>query len=232
MYYDVTYILVLIGAVICMIASANVKLTFSRFATTPAASGMTGAETAKKILEANGIHDVTIQRIGGELSDHYDPRNKTVNLSESTYDKCSVAAVGVAAHECGHVIQHYTNYAPINFRTALVGPANFGSKLSWPLIVVGLVLGSGGAEFGFTLINIGILLFCLALLFQIVTLPVEFNASSRALVQLEKLGILGHDEKSKARKVLSAAAMTYVAAVASSLLQLLRLVLLSRGRRK
>ena len=232
-YFDPTYILVLIGIAICGLASANVSSTFNRYAKVLSASGLTGAETARRILEANGIYDVTIQRVSGNLTDHYNPSTKTVNLSESTYDRTSVAAVGVAAHECGHVIQHHTNYAPINFRTALVGPANLGSKLSWPLILIGLILGgagTSGTEIGMILVNIGILLFCLAVLFQIVTLPVEFNASSRALVQLETLGILGHDEKKKAKKVLKAAALTYVAAVASSLLQLLRLILIARRR--
>lgn len=232
MYYDITYILVLIGVAICGIASANVKSTYKRFERVPSISGLTGAETAKMILEANGIYDVHIQRVGGNLTDHYNPKNKTVNLSESTYDNRSVAALGVAAHECGHVIQHYENYVPINFRTALVGPANFGSKLSWPLVLVGLFLGNAGAEFGFTLIYVGIIMFCFALLFQVVTLPVEFNASARALVQLERLNVLESSEKKMAKKVLKAAAMTYVAAVASSFLQLARLILLSRGRRR
>ena len=173
-----------------------------------------------------GIYDVTIQHVSGELTDHYDPRNKTLNLSDSVYGSTSVAAVGVAAHECGHAIQHDRGYAALKFRSALAPVANIGANISWPLILVGLLLGGSGV-----LIRIGILMFSLAVLFQLVTLPVEFNASNRAMNLLSETGILYQEELAKTKKVLNAAALTYVAAAASSILQLLRLVLLY-GRRR
>jgi hypothetical protein len=228
-YFDYTYILVLIGAVICMIASARVKSTFNKYSKYRSMSGMTGAQAAELILQRAGITDVQIGHVSGSLTDHYDPRTKTVNLSDSVYNSTSVAAVGVAAHECGHVIQHATNYAPLNFRTALVPAANIGSTLAWPLILLGLLFNSRSSM---TFINIGILLFSLAVLFQLVTLPVEFNASARALKQLETQGILGSEELVYTRKVLSAAALTYVASAASAILQLLRIILLTGGRRR
>jgi hypothetical protein len=228
-YFDYTYILVLIGAVICMIASARVKSTFNKYSKYRSMSGMTGAQAAELILQRAGICDVQIGHVSGSLTDHYDPRTKTVNLSDSVYNSTSVAAVGVAAHECGHVIQHATNYAPLNFRTALVPAANIGSTLAWPLILLGLLFNNRSSM---TFINIGILLFSLAVLFQLVTLPVEFNASARALKQLETQGILGSEELVYTRRVLSAAALTYVASAASAILQLLRIILLTGGRRR
>jgi hypothetical protein len=190
---------------------------------------MTGAQAAELILQRAGINDVQIGHVSGSLTDHYNPRTKTVNLSDSVYNSNSVAAVGVAAHECGHVIQHATNYAPLNFRTALVPAANIGSTLAWPLILLGLFFNNRSSMM---FINIGILLFSLAVLFQLVTLPVEFNASARALKQLETQGILGDQELVYTRKVLSAAALTYVASAASAILQLLRIILLTGGRRR
>jgi hypothetical protein len=228
-YFDYTYILVLIGAVICMIASARVKSTFNKYSKYRSMSGMTGAQAAELILQRAGINDVQIGHVSGSLTDHYNPRTKTVNLSDSVYNSNSVAAVGVAAHECGHVIQHATNYAPLNFRTALVPAANIGSTLAWPLILLGLFFNNRSSMM---FINIGILLFSLAVLFQLVTLPVEFNASARALKQLETQGILGDQELVYTRKVLSAAALTYVASAASAILQLLRIILLTGGRRR
>lgn len=189
---------------------------------------MTGAQAAERILQAAGIRDVSIQHISGELTDHYDPRNKVLRLSDSTYGSASVAAVGVAAHECGHAIQHQKSYAPLSVRSAIVPVANIGSTLAWPLIVIGMFITSNT---GTLLINIGILCFSLAVLFQLVTLPVEFNASGRALRILGDTGILGADELTKTRKVLKAAALTYVAGAAASILQLLRLLFLSSGRR-
>ena len=174
-----------------------------------------------------GIYDVTIQHVAGNLTDHYDPRNKTLNLSDSVYGSASVAAVGVAAHECGHAIQHDRGYAPLKMRSALAPVANIGANISWPLILVGLLLG--GSQL---LIEIGILMFSLAVAFQLITLPVEFNASNRAMTMLEETGVLYRDELPKTRKVLNAAALTYVAAAASSILQLLRLVLLFGNRRR
>lgn len=227
-YFDPTYILVIVGAVICLIASARVKSTFRKYDRVRSMSGMTGAMAAERILRSAGILDVSVQHISGELTDHYDPRNKVLRLSDSTYNSASVAAVGVAAHECGHAIQHQKAYAPLSIRSAIVPVANIGSTLAWPLIVIGMFITSNT---GTLLINIGILCFSLAVLFQLVTLPVEFNASSRALRILGDTGILGTEELKGTHKVLKAAALTYVAGAAASILQLLRLLFLSSGRR-
>lgn len=226
--FDPTYLLILIGAVICMIASARVKTTFNKYAQYRSMSGMTGAQAAEQILRAAGIYDVTVQHIAGNLTDHYHPGKKTLNLSDSVYNSTSVAAIGVAAHECGHAIQHQQGYFPLNLRTAIVPVANIGSSLAWPLILIGLLFSRST---GSLLIQIGILCFSFAVLFQLVTLPVEFNASSRALAMLGKQGILSESELPYTKKVLGAAALTYVAGAAASLLQLLRLVLLFGGRR-
>lgn len=223
--FDWTYLLVLIGAILSLMASAKVNSTFNKYKRVRSASGMTGAEAAERILHQNGIYDVGIEHIGGNLTDHYDPRTKTLRLSDATYASASVAAIGVAAHECGHAIQHKEEYGPLKLRTAIVPAANIGSRLGIPIILLGLLLGSNSV-----LINIGIWVFSLAVLFQVVTLPVEFNASRRALVAVEQYGILGSSEVDHTKKVLSAAAMTYVAAATASILQLLRLVLLF-GRR-
>ena len=220
-YMDWTYILVLIGAIASMIASARVNTTFNRYGKVRSMTGMTGAEAASRILNQNGIYDVSIEHIRGNLTDHYDPKNKVLRLSDATFNATSVAAIGVAAHECGHALQHKEEYLPLKIRSAIVPAANFGSRLGIPIILLGVLFGGNQI-----LVNIGIWVFALAVLFQIVTLPVEFNASSRAMRMLEQYGILGEQELPKTRKVLSAAAMTYVAAAASSILQLLRLVLL------
>ena len=226
-YYDPTYLLVLIGALICILASARVNSVFRRYSQVRSHAGMTGREAAEKILRANGIYDVRVQHISGNLTDHYDPRNKTLSLSDATYQSASVAAIGVAAHECGHAVQHHVGYAPLKIRGALVPVANFGSMAAWPLIIMGLLINSNGAMI---LINLGILLFSAAVLFQIVTLPVEFNASSRAVQVLDNTGMLYPEEIQATKKVLGAAALTYVASAASMILQLLRLLLIS-GRR-
>lgn len=227
MYYgfDSTYLLVLIGVVICLIASAKMNATFNRYSRVRSASGMTGRDAAQRILQSAGIYDVRVEHVAGNLSDHYDPRNKVLRLSDATYNSTSVAAIGVAAHECGHAMQHAHGYAPLKLRSVLVPVANFGSNIAWPLILIGLVLG------GSSLLNLGIIAFSMAVLFQLVTLPVEFNASRRAVQILGSTGILYGDELRATRKVLSAAALTYVASAASSILQLLRLVLLFGGRR-
>lgn len=224
--FDPTYMLVLIGVVLSLLASARVKSTYAKYSRESSLSGMTGAQAAHRILSMAGIYDVKIQYVSGNLTDHYDPRNKTLNLSDSVYGNTSVAAVGVAAHECGHAIQHDRGYAALRIRSALAPVANIGANISWPLILVGLLLGGSGI-----LIQIGILMFSLAVAFQLVTLPVEFNASKRAMNLLSESGILYREELPKTRKVLNAAALTYVAAAASSILQLLRLVLLY-GRRR
>ncbi len=228
-YYglDWTYILVLIGALLCLAASGLVKGTFSKYSQYRSMSGMTGAEAATRILHAAGIQDVRVQHISGNLTDHYNPTDKTLSLSDSVYGSTSVAAVGVAAHEVGHAIQHHKGYAPLHIRSALVPVANFGSTIAWPLILIGLLFTRGSM-----LISLGIMCFSLAVLFQLVTLPVEINASRRAVKMLETTGILGAQELTMTRKVLGAAALTYVASAASSILQLLRLVILFGGRRR
>lgn len=222
---DPTYFLVIIGALLSIIASAVVESTFSKYKNVRSASGMTGAETAERILHQNGIYDVRIEHIAGHLNDHYDPRTKTLRLSDSIYSNTSVAAIGVAAHECGHAVQHETGYLPLKIRSAIVPLANFGSQMGIPIILFGVLFG-----FNQVLIQIGLWVFSLAILFQLVTLPVEFNASRRALGMLQNYGILGTAETKQTRKVLSAAAMTYVAAAAASVLQLLRLFLLFGNR--
>lgn len=224
-YFDPTYILIIIAAIISLIAQWRVNSAFSKYSRVASMSGMTGAQAARMILQSNGINDVSVQRISGKLTDHYNPSTKVLNLSESVYGSTSVAAIGVAAHECGHAIQHARGYFPLSLRTALVPVANIGSQLSWVFIIVGAIL-----SFNQTLITIGIIMFSAAVLFQLVTLPVEFNASTRALEQLESNGILYRDEVSQTRKVLSAAALTYVAAAATAILQLLRLIILFGGR--
>ncbi len=228
-YYDWTYILVLVGAVICMAASARVKSTFNRYSTVRSRSGLTGREAAEQILRRNGIYDVQVIHIPGNLTDHYNPSKKTLGLSDTVYNSSSVAAIGVAAHECGHAVQHATGYAPLSIRGALVPVANIGSTAAWPLIIIGLLLNG---QMSAMLINLGILLFSAAVLFQIVTLPVEFNASGRAVKVLETSGMLYPEEVGSVKKVLGAAALTYVASAAAIILQLLRLIIIAGGRRR
>lgn len=227
--FDPTYMLVLIGAVICLIASAHVKSTFRRYSGIRSMSNMTGAQAAERILHAAGIYDVAIQHVSGNLTDNYNPGRKTLNLSDSVFASTSVAAIGVAAHECGHAIQHQQGYFPLTLRTAIVPVANIGSSLAWPLILIGMLFTRGTGTF---IINLGILCFSFAVLFQIVTLPVEFNASARALRILGQQGILSDSELPYTKKVLKAAAYTYVASAAAAILQLLRLVLLFGGRNR
>ena len=226
-YWDPTYYLVVIGAVICLMASFKVNRTFQKFNRVRSASGMTGAQAAERMLHMSGIYDVTVQHISGNLTDNYNPRNKTLNLSDSVYNSSSVAAIGVAAHECGHAIQHQQSYAPLTIRSAIVPVANLGSTLAWPLILIGLLFQSST---GSTLITAGIIAFSFAVLFQLVTLPVEFNASSRALHFLDDSGMLSQEELKGTKKVLQSAALTYVAGAAAAILQLLRLVVLFGGR--
>ena len=223
--FDPTLILVLIGAGLSMWTSWGVKSTYSRYSQVRSMTGMTGAQVAQTILRSQGIYDVTVQSVAGQLTDHYDPRSKTVNLSQAVYGQSSVAAIGVAAHECGHAIQDHVGYVPLRLRAAFVPVANLGSTLSWPLILLGLVIGLT------PFIQVGIWMFVLALMFQVITLPVEFNASGRAVNLLGQIGILQGQEVDYTKKVLGAAALTYVAAVAASVLQLLRLLILFGGRR-
>lgn len=226
MFFDPTYFLVIIGIVISMAASAKVKSTFNKYSKVRSMSGMTGAQAAQRILDQAGLSDVRVEHVSGNLTDHYDPRTKVVSLSDATYGASSVAAVGVAAHECGHALQHHHDYVPLKIRSGLVPVANIGSKLGIPIIFIGILF-----SYNDTLIQIGIWAFALSVLFQLVTLPVEFNASSRAVAVLEKHGILGSQEIVDCKKVLGAAALTYVAAALASILSLLRLVLLF-GRRR
>lgn len=224
--FDGTYVLIILAFLISALVSAKMNATFSKYSKVRSYCGMTGAQAAQRILSSAGIYDVRIEHVSGKLTDHYDPSNKMLRLSDAVYGNTSIAAIGVAAHECGHAVQHARNYVPLSVRSAIVPVANFGSQLSWPLFLAGLI-------FSFRpLLMIGILLFCAALLFQIVTLPVEFNASARALRMLDETGIMGRQEIRGTKKVLRAAAMTYVAAVIGSLLQLLRLLILSGAFRR
>lgn len=229
-YFDSTYLLILLGLVITLIAQAKMKSTYARYSQVESLKGLTGAEVARKILLINGVYDVVVQPIAGTLTDHYDPSRKVVNLSEAVYGKTSLAAIGVAAHECGHALQDSEEYIPLKARTALVPIASFGSGISWYLILAGVFLGGNLS----ILIEIGIVLFAVAVGFQLVTLPVEFNASSRALAQLTDSGMIDSEERKQVKSVLTAAALTYVAAAASGILQLLRLVILfgGNGRRR
>jgi Zn-dependent membrane protease YugP len=225
-FFDSTYILVFIGIALSLAASARVKSTFAKYSQVRSMSGITGAMAAERLLQASGIYDVQIERVSGNLSDHYDPRHKVLRLSDSVYGQTSLAAIGVAAHECGHAIQHQNSYLPLKLRGAIVPVANFGSMAAWPIIIIGLFLG-GSQIF----IDLGIILFSTAVIFQIITLPVEFNASNRAIARLGETGILHGDELKQSKKVLDAAALTYVAAAAATILQLLRLILLFGGGR-
>ena len=229
MYFDPTYFLVLIGVVLSLLASGKVKSTFSRYSQVRNSRGLTGAQAAEQVLRTAGIYDVRIEHIGGNLTDHYDPRTKVLRLSDSVYGQTSVAAVGVAAHECGHAIQHARGYAPLKLRSTLVPVANFGAKLAWPLIIFGLFIRG---ESSIILINAGIIAFLAAVAFQLVTLPVEFNASNRAIRMLADSGMMYGEEIKGAKKVLSAAALTYVASAATAILQLLRILILTGGRRR
>ena len=219
-YFDPTYILVLIGAVLSMIASWNVNSNFRKYSQVLNRNGYTAEDVAALILRDAGITDVQISHIRGSLTDHYAPNEKTLRLSDSVYGSTSVAAIGVAAHECGHAVQHKVSYRPLVLRSAAVPIANIGSRLSWPVLLLGLILGSTG------LARAGVILFCFVVFFQLITLPVEFDASNRALKILQSDGILYEDEMQGASAVLHAAALTYVAALASTVLQLLRLILL------
>lgn len=224
-YYDATYLLVILGAILSVIASARVNGTFSRYSRVRSMSGMTGAQAARRILDRNGLYDVKVEHIRGNLTDHYDPRTKVLRLSDATYGASSVAAVGVAAHECGHAVQDSEAYEPLRIRSKMAPAANFGSRFGLPIFIAGLIFGANEV-----LMQIGIWVFLLAVLFQLITLPVEFDASKRALAMLTDYGILEDGEVEGSRKVLKAAAMTYVAAAAASVLNLLRLILIARSR--
>ncbi|MGN1086377.1 MAG: zinc metallopeptidase [Porcipelethomonas sp.] len=225
-FYDY-YWLVLIPVIVAMIASANVNSTYKKYERVRNSRGLTGEMAARKILDANGLYNVRIEHISGSLSDHFDPRSNVVRLSDSTYASASVAAVGVAAHEVGHAIQYAKGYTPMKIRSAVIPLTNIGSSLSYPLVILGLVFNSA---LGDLLVNLGIILFLTVVVFQFATLFVEFNASSRAMKTLENDHILEGDELSMSRKVLTAAALTYVAALFTAIVNLLRLLLIA-GRR-
>lgn len=224
-YFDSTYILIIIAFALSAFASYGVNATFARYKKVRSQRGMTGADAARKILDDNGLFSVRVEHISGNLSDHFDPKANVIRLSDATYADSSVAAIGVAAHEAGHAVQHATGYAPIKIRNSIVPVVNLSSQLSMPLFIIGLLLNMAG------LTMLGIILFSAALVFQLITLPVEFNASNRALAILNNSNMLDKEELSAARKVLRAAGMTYVAAVAASALQLFRLLLIANRRR-
>ncbi len=223
-FYDPTWIILLPAIILSLWAQANVNSTFKKYSTVYNRAGYTGAEVARRILDMNGLYNVKIERISGNLTDHFDPRTNVVRLSDATYDSTSVGAIGVAAHEVGHAVQHATAYAPIKLRNAIVPAVNICNMLSMPIILLGLFLS-------YTLVDVGIILFSATVVFQLITLPVEFNASNRAVATLENQNLLSGDEVLGAKKVLKAAALTYVAAAVSSIMSLLRLILIFGGRR-
>ena len=224
--YMLSYLLCIAALILSIVCSARVKSTFAKYSKVDSKNGTPAWMVAKRILESNGLYDVDVVRTSGHLTDHYDPRTNVVALSDSVYDSTSLAAIGVAAHECGHAVQHAQDYIPIKLRTLIVPVANFGGRAYFYIFLLGIVMGIA------PLVNIGIILFAFVVLFQLVTLPVEFNASSRAIRTLDEQGVLGSDEIPAARKTLNAAAMTYVASLAVSATQLLRLLLLSRRNRR
>lgn len=227
--YDPTYFLLIPAIILALYAQGRVQSTYNRYSQLPSRMGITGAEAARRLLQDRQMHDVKIEPVQGRLTDHYDPRTKTLRLSQGVYDSASIAALGIAAHEVGHAFQHESEYIPLKFRNAIVPVANIGSHLAFPLLLLGIFLGSPD------LALIGVIAFGLAVLFQLITLPVEYNASSRAIEALETSGCLARDETIPARKVLNAAALTYVAATFMAILQLFRLLVLSGllgGRRR
>ena len=230
--FDWTYLVLVLPCIILSLwASSSVKNTFRRYSTQYSTRRITGADAAQRVLRNHGVHNVRIERIAGDLTDHFDPKTNVIRLSDSVYDSTSTAAIGVACHEAGHAVQYATNYAPIKLRAAIIPITNFGSKLAMPLILLGVVLSFLG-NFSYALVYLGIACFGLSLVFQLVTLPVEFNASRRAVRAISEAGILTSQELSGAKKTLKAAAMTYVAATAVALAQLLRLIILFGGRRR
>ncbi len=224
-------LLVLICAIFAMWASTNVNSTFKKYSKQNSIRRITGAQAAQRVLAANGVRGVRIERVSGNLTDHFDPRTNVIRLSDSVYDSTSTASIGVACHEAGHAVQYALGYAPIKLRAAVIPLTNFGTKIAWPLMLLGVLLSSMSYAF-YNLVYVGIACFSLSLVFQLITLPVEFNASRRALVAIEEGQLLTDDELVGARKTLRAAALTYVAAAATSLAQLLRLIAIYGGRRR
>ena len=231
MYYDYTFLIMIPAMILALYAQLKVSSTFKKFSETTNARRLTGAQAAQEILDKAGIRDVMIEQTRGKLTDHYDPRTKTLRLSESVYNSTSLSAVGVAAHETGHALQHENGYAPLSLRSAMVPVVNFGSTLVWPLVIIGMVFMGSAGNMGWIFMNIAVVILTLTVIFSLVTLPVEFNASSQAVDRLQTEGILTSDEIAPVKKVLRAAAMTYVASAAVAVLQLVRMILLSRRRR-
>ena len=228
--FDWTYLVLVLPCIILSLwASSSVNSTFKKYSKVMSIRHITGADAAQRVLSANGVTGVRIERVSGNLTDHYDPRTNVIRLSDSVYNSTSVAAIGVACHEAGHAVQYARNYGPIKLRAAIIPLTNIGSKLAMPLILIGILLGFLG-NFSYFLVDLGIAAFGLSLVFQLVTLPVEFNASRRAIATIENTGILTNEEQQGAKKTLKAAAMTYVAATAVALAQLLRLIVLFGGR--
>ena len=228
-YFDPTMIILIPGILIALWASINVNSTFNKYNTIKARNGMTGAEVAERVLHHHGIYNVRVERVAGNLSDHYDPRTNVIRLSDSTYSSTSIAAAGVAAHEAGHAVQYAQNYQPIKMRASIVKICNFGSPMAFVFLLLSFFVP---VEMSGTFILIAVALYSLATVFQLITLPVEFDASRRAMASLEATGFYGTDELSGAKKVLRAAALTYVAALISSILSLLRFVLIATGGRR
>ena len=231
MYFDWTILIIIPAMLLAMLASWSVKSTFRKYAEVGNLRHLTGAQAARTLLDRNGLTKIRVEAIAGELTDHYDPEAGVIRLSSSVYDRSSISAVGVACHEAGHAIQHANNYAPLRIRNAIIPVTNFGSRLAVPLVIVGIIL----AQFSQYLLMIavaGVLAYCLCVVFQLVTLPTEFDASHRALKCIEEYGLLTEEERAGAKKVLSAAAMTYVASLAVALSQLLRLLLIVAGNRR
>ena len=232
MYFDWTYVILVLPAVIfSLIASARVKSAYNKYSSVRTHSGITGAQAAQRILAANGIGNVRIEHVSGSLTDHYDPKENVIRLSDTVYDSPSTAAVGIACHEVGHALQYATGYQPIKLRTAIIPVTQIGSKLAMPLVLIGLFLEYFSGMF-LSVAYAGIILFGVCTLFQLVTLPIEYNASNRAKEQIQSQGLLMPDEMEGVKAVLSAAALTYVASLAVSLMQLLRLLSLVGGRRR
>ena len=232
MFFDWSYVVLVLPCVIlAMWASANVNSTFQKYSKVHSIRHITGAEAAQRVLSSNGVSGVRIERVGGNLTDHFDPRTNVIRLSDAVYSSTSTAAIGVACHEAGHAVQYAENYAPIKLRAAIIPITNIGSKLAMPLILLGVLLSFLG-NLSYSIVYLGIACFGLSLVFQLVTLPVEFNASRRAMAAIEQSNILSTEEQRGARKTLKAAAMTYVAATAVALAQLLRLIILFGGRRR
>ena len=226
-YYDPTYILLIPAIIFTLFAQAKVKSAYRKYSGVPNRRGITGMQAARRILDANGLQHVNIEMTPGTLSDHYDPRGCVMRLSADVYNGSSIAAVSIAAHESGHAVQHATGYGLLKFRNTIVPVVNFASKLSWPLLIIGLIIASAGSlTTGYLIFDIGVLFFAGVVVFHLVTLPVELNASKRAIIQMQELGIVGMDEVRGSKKVLSAAAMTYLAALATAVLNLIRLLIL------